>query len=58
MAATVGATKAYDLRGAAYSAVATGPVREDLEDMIYDISPMDAWFLSNAKRGKASSTLH
>jgi len=58
MAATVGATKSYDLRGAAYTAGALGPAKEDLEDMIYDISPMDAWFLSNAKRSRASSTLH
>jgi hypothetical protein len=36
MAATVGATKSYDLRGAAYTAGAVGPAKEDLEDMIYD----------------------
>jgi len=32
--------------------------REDLVDAVYDISPTDVPFLSNAKRGKATSTLH
>jgi hypothetical protein len=32
--------------------------REDLSDIIYDISPMDTPFLSNAKRGSASATFH
>ena len=50
MAATVAASKAYDLAG--------GALREDLADIIYDISPMDAWFVSHAARGKASSTTH
>ena len=50
MAATVNATKAYDLSG--------GALREDLADMIYDISPMDTYFLSHVKRGTASSTTH
>lgn len=50
MAATVAASKSYDLSG--------GALREDLEDVIYDISPMDTWFLTTAGRGKASSTTH
>jgi hypothetical protein len=53
MAATVAASKSYNLLG-----TQLGPNREDLADMIYDISPMDTWFLSNAKRGKATSTIH
>jgi len=32
--------------------------REDLADMIYDISPTTTPFMSNIKRGKASSTFH
>ena len=32
--------------------------REDLADAVYDISPTDTVFLSNAKRGKATNTLH
>jgi hypothetical protein len=50
MAATVAASKAYDLSG--------GALREDLEDIIYDISPMDTWFLTNAGRTSVKSTTH
>ena len=50
MAATVLASKAYDLAG--------GALREDLGDIIYDISPMDTTFLSQAARGTAKSTTH
>lgn len=51
MTATVNATKAYDLSG--------GALREDLEDIIYDISPMDTVFLSSiAGRGRCQSTTH
>ncbi len=50
MAATVNAAKSYDLSG--------GPLREDLIDIIYDISPMDTWFMSNIGRGTANSTTH
>lgn len=32
--------------------------REDLEDIVYDISPMDTYFFTNAARKKASNTLH
>ena len=50
MAATVGASKAYDLAG--------GALREDLIDVIYDITPMDTVFLSKIGRGTANSTTH
>ena len=50
MAAVVTASKAYDLAG--------GALKEDLSDIIYDISPMDTWFLSNVGRGTAKSTTH
>lgn len=50
MAAAVGASKAYDLSG--------GTLREDLMDIIYDISPMDTVFMSKAGRGTARSTTH
>jgi hypothetical protein len=33
-------------------------IREDLEDVIYDISPMDTYFFSNAARLKATNTRH
>lgn len=32
--------------------------REDLADMIYDVSPTETPFMSNVKRGKASAVLH
>lgn len=50
MAATVNSSKAYDLAG--------GALREDLMDVIYDISPMETWFFSKAARGTAASTTH
>jgi hypothetical protein len=53
MAATVAASKSYNLLGAQL-----GPTKEDLEDMIYDISPMDTVFMNTVERGKASSTVH
>ena len=33
-------------------------IREDLEDIIYDISPMDTIFTSTISKGKATNTLH
>lgn len=48
MAQPAGLTKTYDLAG----------IREDLEDMIYDISPMDTVFMTSIERGSATSTLH
>ena len=50
MVATVAASKAYDVSG--------GALREDLEDIIYDISPMDTWFLTTAGRARCKSTTH
>lgn len=50
MAATVNASKAYDLAG--------GALREDLGNIIYDISPMETYFMSRAGRGTAKSTTH
>lgn len=50
MAAPVGATKAYDMSG--------NVLREDLRDIIYDISPMDTIFFTRAGKGSAKSTTH
>lgn len=50
MAATANASKSYDLSG--------GALREDLENIIYDISPMQTIFLTRAARGTAKSTTH
>jgi hypothetical protein len=50
MASTVAASKAYDLSG--------GALREDLEDVVYDISPTDTFFLSTVGRGRSKSTTH
>ena len=50
MAATANASKSYDLSG--------GALREDLEDIIYDISPLDTIFMTRAARGTAKSTTH
>lgn len=48
-AAGTGVTTRYDL---------SNPIREDLEDIIYDISPMDTVCLSTFGRTRVSSTLH
>lgn len=48
MAAPTGTFKTYESIG----------IREDLTDMIYDISPMDTPFMSNAGRSKARGTFH
>lgn len=50
MTATVAASKSYDLSG--------GSLREDLEDIIYDISPLDTIFLTTAGRKTCKSTTH
>jgi hypothetical protein len=42
------ATKTFDLEG----------IAEDFEDMIFNISPMDTWMLSNAKKVKVTNTTH
>lgn len=48
-AAGTGVTTRYDL---------SNPIKEDLEDVIYDISPMDTVCLSKFGRTRVSSTLH
>jgi hypothetical protein len=50
MTAPTGATKSYDQSG--------NVLKEDLRDIIYDISPMDTFFLTTAGRGTARSTTH
>jgi hypothetical protein len=50
MTAPTGATKSYDQSG--------NVLRENLRDIIYDISPMDTIFLTNSGRGTAKSTTH
>jgi hypothetical protein len=50
MAAPVNASKAYDLAGSS--------LREDLQDVIYDISPTDTPFLSRAARSTVQSVTH
>ena len=50
MTATVAATKAYDISG--------NVLREDLRDIIYDISPMETIFMTRAGRGTCKSTTH
>jgi hypothetical protein len=42
------ATKTFDLEG----------IAEDIEDVIFNISPMETWALSTLKRKKASNTTH
>ena len=41
-----------------FTTYATTGIREDLEDMIYDISPMDTPFMSNIPRGKTTQKKH
>ena len=52
MAQPTGAFSTYD------SPVATGGGREDLSDVIYDISPTETPFISAAKKGKATGVNH
>ena len=33
-------------------------IREDLEDIIYNIAPMDTYFFNNVSKSKAKNTLH
>jgi hypothetical protein len=48
--APAGSTASYNLSGNA--------LREDLADIIYDISPLDCYFMNKAGRGTSKSTLH
>jgi len=50
MAMTANASASYNLSG--------GALREDLQDIIYDISPMETWFMTRVARLKAKSTTH
>lgn len=52
MAQATGAFSAYD------SPIATGGNREDLSDVVYDISPTETPFLTAAKKGKATGINH
>ena len=58
MAAPVAASKSYDIRGAAHTSAATGALKEDLQSIVYDISPQDTTFMTAAGRGTAKSTIH
>lgn len=42
----------------AYQTYTQVGIREDLADVIYDISPQDTYFFTNAARAKATNTLH
>lgn len=50
MAMTGAASASYNLSG--------GALREDLQDIIYDISPQETWFMTRAARLTAKSTTH
>ena len=50
MAATVTASKSYDLSG--------GALREDLESIIWDISPQDTWMINGIDKIAVKSTIH
>jgi hypothetical protein len=50
MAATVASSKAYDLSG--------GALREDLESIIWDISPNDTYMISTVDKVAVKSTVH
>lgn len=43
---------------AAFAAHNQVGIREDLEDIIYDISPMETFFTSSISKGKATNVLH
>ena len=50
MAATVASSKSYDLSG--------GALREDLESIIWDISPQDTWVINGIDKVAVKSTVH
>ena len=52
MAQAVGATSTYD------EPIATGGNREDLSDVLFDVSPTETPFLTSAKKNKAEATSH
>lgn len=49
MAIPAGMTETYDMANS---------IREDLEDVIWDLAPMDTWCLSNLDKVKAEGTKH
>jgi hypothetical protein len=52
MTQAVGARSSYD------EPIATGGNREDLSDVLFDVSPTETPFVTNAKKGKATATSH
>jgi len=52
MVQAVGAHSSYD------EPIATGGNREDLSDMLFDVSPTETPFLTAAKKGSATGTAH
>ena len=52
MAQAVGATSSYD------EPIATGGNREDLSDVLFDVSPLETPGVTNAKKNKATATSH
>lgn len=52
MAQVVGAKSSYQ------EPIGTGGNREDLSDILYDVSPTDTPFVTMAKKGKATATHH
>ena len=55
MATITGTSTAYSVSA---SSGVGGSNREDLEDVIYDLFPIDTWALSNLAKSKASATFH
>ncbi len=47
-----------NIYGRANTSAIANAVREDLEDIIYNISPMDTYFLSHIEKSTAKNTLH
>ncbi len=52
MAQATGATSSYD------EPIATGGNREDLSDVLFDVSPTETPFITAAKKGSATATAH
>jgi hypothetical protein len=52
MTQAVGAHSSYD------EPIATGGNREDLSDVLFDVSPTDTPFITAAKKGKSTATAH
>ena len=52
MAQAVGAHSSYD------EPIATGGNREDLSDVLFDVSPTETPMVTAMKKGRATATLH